>query len=84
MAAVVRVRVENRNYDPNASANEQYRAFKSMLTLFKRKVNEAGILTTYKQYQAFESKSQKLRRKKKEAALRREKELREKLREHFG
>ena len=84
MAAAVRVKVTLKTLDPNASAFERDRAFKYLFSNFKRQVNETGILSTYKQYQSFESKAQKKRRKKKEANLRRQKELKEKLRDHFG
>jgi len=74
------VRVELRNYNPNADFHEKERAFRSMLAVFKRQVNESGILNLYKQKQAYESPGEKKRRKKKEAAIERQKE---KLKEHF-
>lgn len=74
------VRVELRNNNPNADYYEKERAFKSMLTVFKRQVNESGILNLYKQYQYYESPGEKKRRKRKEAVIERQ---REKLKEHF-
>ncbi len=50
------------------------RAFKFMFSVFKRKVNESGILSEYKKKQFFESKSEKRRRKEKESLLQRRKE----------
>ena len=73
------VKVELR-CNPNADYHEKDRAFKAMLTVFKRQVNEAGILNLYKKYQFYESPGEKKRRKRKEAAAERQKE---KLREHF-
>lgn len=74
------IKVELRNYNPNAEYHEKERAFKHLLTIFKRQVNEAGILNEYKQRQFYESPGEKRRRKKKEAAIERQKE---KLKEHF-
>ena len=74
------VKVELRNYNPNADYHEKERAFKMMLAVFKRQVNECGVLTLYKQKQQYESPGEKKRRKKKEAAIERQ---REKLKEHF-
>lgn len=51
--------------------------FRILHTRFKRRVNEAGILTEYKQRQYHESKGEKKRRKQKESILRRKKEERE-------
>ena len=84
MAKVVRVRVENRNTDPNASFGERQKAFNDMRMVFRKKVAELGISAAYKRAQVFESKSQKRRRKDKEAEIRRKKEMKEKLRDHFA
>lgn len=85
--SVARVRVVARNLHPNASREEKERNFKILFATFKRQVNDSGILTLYKERQAFESKKQKRRRKERAADLlrRREREkLKGRLREHFG
>jgi ribosomal protein S21 len=85
--AARRIRVELRDPGPNASHEAHDRAFKIMWAKFRKACNEEGILTTHKQKQAFESKSQRLRRKRKESLARRareERELKSKIREHFG
>ena len=64
----------------NASYYEKERAFKTMLSIFKRQVNELGILSEYKERQYYESPSAKRKRKKKEAEIERRKE---KIRSHF-
>lgn len=74
------VKVELKNYNPNADRDEKDRAFRYLLNLFKRYVNDAGILIEYKQRQFYESPGEKRRRKKKESAVERQKE---KLRDHF-
>jgi ribosomal protein S21 len=92
------VRVEAKPVHPNASFEQKERAFRAMFSAFKRKVNDAGILTEYNERSTFESKGQKLRRKRKEAKNRRHGEqrraeegknerevpIKNKLREHFG
>jgi ribosomal protein S21 len=75
------VRVDLRDMSSHASREEMDRAFKYMLTLFKRQVNEAGILSLYKEKQFYETPSQKKKRKRKEALLESRKE---KIRDHFG
>jgi ribosomal protein S21 len=74
------VKVELKNYNPNADREDKDRAFKYLLNLFKRYVNDSGILIEYKQRQFYESPGEKRRRKRKEAAAERQKE---KLRDHF-
>lgn len=69
MANVVRIRVEQRY------AGEDFRI---LHTRFKRRINESGLLTEYKQRQAYESKGEKRRRKLKESISKRRKEEREK------
>lgn len=59
------------------------KAFKILLATFKKQVNEEGILSVWKEKQVFESKSRKKRRLRKESALRRGKELRDKLKNYF-
>ena len=82
--AVTRIRVEARPLHPNASQEEKDRNFQILKSVFKRAVDNSGILTRYKQKQAYESKGEKRRRKQKEAALQRRKDLQVKLRERFG
>lgn len=75
------VRVEQKDISPYASREEKERNFKYMLAAFKRLVNEAKILSIYKEKQFYESPSQKRKRKRKESELEARKE---KIREHFG
>lgn len=74
------VRVEIKDLPPNASHYERERAFRTMLSSFKRQVNDLGILSEYKERQYYESPSEKRKRKKKEAEIERQKE---KIRSHF-
>ena len=73
MANAVRLRVELRP-SPNKTKEEQFR---EMLHVFKRRCNECGILSKYKDYEFFESKSQKERKKRRESELRKMKEKQE-------
>jgi len=75
MANAVRVRVELRP-SPNKTKEEQFR---EMLHVFKRRCNEVGVLSKFKEYEFFESKSQKNRKKKRESELRIRKEKEEQL-----
>lgn len=75
------VRVELRDLPPNPSYDERDRAFKNLLSAFKRQVNDSGILSEYKQRQYYESPSEKRKRKSKEAQLELQKE---KIRGHFS
>ena len=68
------VRVQLRDLPPNASYEERDRAFKAMLSIFKKQVNDAGILTEYKLRQYYESPAEKRKRKKKESLLQARKE----------
>lgn len=61
--------------------NEKDKAFRAMLTTFKRRVDEMGIKPMIKQKQFFESRSERARRKRRQAELERKKT---KLREYFG
>lgn len=74
MSNAVRVRVELRQKDGRE------RDFSVMFTKFKKTCAEAKIMHSYKEHEAYESKSRKRRRKKREAkaAL-----LKNKLRENF-
>lgn len=74
------VRVDLKDLPHNASQYEKERAFRTMLSSFKRQVNELGILSEYKERQYYESPSAKRKRKKKEAEIERRKE---KIRSHF-
>ena len=86
MANVARVRVELKHLHPRASREQGEAAFKGMMAVFKRRVNEVGVLAEYKSRQFYESKGEKKRRKQKEAMLQRRKEagLKTRLREYFG
>jgi ribosomal protein S21 len=68
------VRVESKELSPNASKYEKDKAFKMMLSSFKRQVNELGILSEYKERQYYESPGEKRKRKKKESEIERQKE----------
>lgn len=84
MANATRCRVsldDIRGYRPNSSKYDQEKFFRIMFSLFKKRVNEAGILSTYKEKQYYESPGEKRRRKKKEQALERRKQ---KWNSHFG
>jgi ribosomal protein S21 len=69
MANAVRIRVEQRYPGED---------FRILHTRFKRRVNESGLLTEYKQRQYHESAGEKRRRKKQESIIKRRKEEREK------
>jgi small subunit ribosomal protein S21 len=74
------VRVELKDLPSNASYYDKERAFKTMLSIFKRQVNELGILSEWKERQYYESPSVKKKRKMKEAAIERQKD---RIRSHF-
>ncbi len=74
---LVRVELKERG----RSKDDKDRAFRQLLSTFKRRVNEAGILTTYKQKQYYESPSEKRKRKRKEAEIESHKE---KIRNYFS
>jgi ribosomal protein S21 len=80
MAKKALVRVELKDLPPNASYYDRERAFKTMLSIFKRQVNELGILSEWKQRQYYESPGEKRKRKQKESQIERQKE---KIRSHF-
>jgi ribosomal protein S21 len=80
MAKKALVRVQLKDLPHNASYYDRERAFKTMLSVFKRQVNELGILSEYKERQYYESPSAKKKRKRKEAESERQKE---KIRSHF-
>ena len=69
------VRIELKDLPPNASLYERERAFRTMLSIFKRQVNDLGILAEYKERQYYESPGEKRKRKRKEAAAERRKEI---------
>lgn len=68
------VRVELKDLPPNASSYDRERAFRTMLSIFKRQVNDIGILSEYKERQYYESPGEKRKRKRKEADIERRKE----------
>jgi ribosomal protein S21 len=80
MASKARARAELnlKNFPYHGTEEDKDRAreqaFKVMLTVFKRRCNDYGIMSSYKEHEYFESKPQKDRRKRKEATLRRLKE----------
>lgn len=80
MAKKALVRVELKDLPPNASYYDREKAFKTMLSIFKRQVNELGILSEWKERQYYESPSEKRKRKRKEAEAERQKE---KIRSYF-
>mgnify|MGYP002641852786 CR=1 FL=1 len=75
--ANVRVELKEKGRSPE----DKNRAFKQLLSTFKRRVNEAGILSLYKQKQYYESPSEKRKRKRKEAEIESHKE---KIRNYFS
>jgi ribosomal protein S21 len=68
------VRVEAKSLSPHASQSDRDHAFRILLTVFKRRCNEYGVMKSYKEHEYFESKPEKDRRKRKESELRRLKE----------
>jgi len=78
--AVARVRVEAKNYNPNAGPDERERNFKGLFTPFKKACAENGIMRDYKQHETYEKPGEKKRRKKRESQLAL---LKAKLRENF-
>lgn len=68
------VKVELREMSHNASLYEREKAFRTMMAIFKRQVNEAGILSEYKERQYYESPGEKRKRKREVAARERRKE----------
>lgn len=60
-----RVKVQLRDNPRNR--DEQDKAFKYLFNLFKRQVNETGILSEFKRREFYESKGEKRRRKRKES-----------------
>jgi len=84
--SAVRVRVELKKLPANASYDQQDRAFKSLFAIFKKRVNDSGVLTDHRAKQYYESPGEKKRRKRKESTIQKSKDesLKTKLREHFG
>ncbi len=74
------VKVTLKDLPANASRYDRERAFKTMLSSFKRQVNELGIISEFKERQFYESPSEKKKRKIKESQIERQKE---KIRSHF-
>lgn len=78
--SVTRVKVEAKNIN----VHDRDKAFKILKGMFDKEVRESKVLTIWKEKQYFESKPRKKRRVLRENQLRREKELKEKLRTHFN
>ena len=74
------IKVELKDLPANASQYEREKAFRTMLSSFKRQVNEMGILSEYKERQYYESPSEKRKRKRKESEIERQKES---IKSHF-
>ena len=74
MSNVIRARAEAKPVPYNATQQERDQAFRVLLTIFKRRCNDYGIMKSCKEHESFESKPRKDRRKRKEAALRRQKD----------
>lgn len=68
------VRVQIKRLGPDASKESKDRMLRESVKFFRRKVDELGIITQWKENQYFESKSEKRRRKQKMAALIRRKD----------
>lgn len=68
------VRIESKSLPPNASKYEREKAFRTMLSQFKRQVNDLGIISEYKERKYYESPSEKRKRKLKESQIERQKE----------
>jgi len=71
---VTRVKV-NLRPPRGRSQDDKDKAFKTMHSIFKKRVTEAGILSEWKRRQFYESKSDKKRRKRKEAEINRHKDM---------
>jgi ribosomal protein S21 len=80
MAKKALVKVELKDLPANASFYDKERAFRTMLSIFKRQVNETGILSQWKEKQYYESPGEKRKRKRKESEVERQKE---RIRSHF-
>ncbi len=79
--SIARVRVELRNYNPNADRDERERAFRGLHAAFKKACMDAGIQREYRLHENFESNSERRRRKAREAEVQ---VLKQKLRESFS
>jgi len=64
-----RVRVEAKNYNPNASGDERERNFKGLFTAFKKQLSDNGVMRDYKRHETYEKPGEKRRRKRREAAV---------------
>ena len=81
MSNVTRCRVSMDDLGRRGKSGDKLKNFKALMGIFRKRVAEAGILTTFKEKQYFESKGEKRRRKKKEMDNNARKE---RLRSHFG
>lgn len=61
-----RVRVEAKRLPHNAGPDERHRNFENMLRIFRRAVNEYGVLTEAKRREYYEKPSEQRRRKRAE------------------
>lgn len=71
MASTANVRAELKSLPHNANQHERDAAFRILLSVFKRRCNEFGVMKLYKQHEFFESEPVMEKRKRKEAHLRR-------------
>lgn len=81
MANATRCRVTLDDLGRRGKSRDQQKVFKSLLGLFRKRVNESGVLTLYKENQYYESKGEKRRRKSREMEHNAKKE---RLRSNFG
>lgn len=69
------IRVESKHLPLNASKESEDRAFRNMMSSFKRKVNDCKVLEEFKLKQYHETKGEKRRRKSKESFINKKKFL---------
>lgn len=81
MANATRCKVTLDDLGRRGKSRDNHKTFKSLLGLFRKRVNESGVLTIYKEKQYYESKGEKRRRKRREMEHNARKE---RLRSHFG
>ena len=76
---VARVRVEAKNFNPNAGYEEREKNFKGLFHAFRKACTLAGVQKDYKKHETYESRGAKRRRKRREAKV----AILKKLRENF-
>jgi len=81
LSNIARCRVSLEDLGKRGKFNDNQKNTKTMLAIFRKMVNDSGIMTTYKQNQFYESKGEKRRRKKKEMI---NNVKRDRLRSHFA